>query len=36
MLPYKTPHVWVLEDAERFEKPFEYEHKKGAVIWADV
>ena len=36
MVPYLTPYAWVLEDAEKFEKPFEYEHKKGAVIWVDV
>ena len=36
MVPYVTPHAWVLEDAEKFEKPFEYEHKQGAVIWVDV
>ena len=36
MVPYVTPYAWVLEDAEEFEKPFEYEHKQGAVIWVDV
>ena len=36
MVPYITPHAWVLEDAEKFEKPFEYEHKQGAIIWDDV
>ena len=36
MVPYITPHAWVLEDAEKFERPFEYEHKQGAVIWVDV
>ena len=36
MVPYDTPYAWVLEDAERFEKPFEYEHRQGAVIWVDV
>ena len=35
-VPYKTPYAWVLEDAERFERPFPYEHKKGAVIWVDA
>ena len=35
-VPYKTPYAWVLEDAERFERPFPYEHKKGAVIWVDT
>ena len=33
---YKKPYAWVLEDAERFERPFPYEHKKGAVIWVDA
>ena len=36
MVPYKTVYAWVFEDAEEFEKPFEYEHKYGAVIWVDV
>ena len=36
MLRYDTPYAWVLEDAEKFEKPFEYRHKRGAVIWVDV
>ncbi len=36
MVPYPTPYAWVLEDAEKFEEPFEYEHKNGAVIWIDV
>ena len=30
---YKTPYAWVLEDAERFERPFDYNHKRGAVIF---
>ena len=30
---YKKPYAWVLEDAERFERPFDYEYKKGAVIF---
>ena len=32
MVPYKTVYAWVFEDAEEFEKPFEYKHKLGAVI----
>ena len=36
MVPYKTVYAWVFEDAEEFEKPFEYEHKQGAVIWVDL
>ena len=36
MVPYQKPHAWVLEDAEKYEKPFEYEHKQGAVIWVHV
>ena len=36
MVPYNTLYAWVLEDAEKFEKPFEYEHKQGAVIWVSV
>ena len=30
---YKKPYAWVLEDAERFERPFDYNHKRGAVIF---
>ena len=36
MVPYHPPYAWVLKDAEKFENPFEYKHKKGAVIWVDV
>ena len=32
-VPYKRMFAWVLKNAERFEKPFEYEHTTGAVIW---
>ena len=36
LVPYQRPHAWVFEDAERFDKPFAYEHRQGAVIWVDV
>ena len=36
MVPYVTPYAWVFENADEFEKAFEYEHKQGAVIWVDV
>ena len=36
MVPYRTPYAWVFEDVEEFDKPFQYEHKQGAVIWVDV
>ena len=36
MVPYHTPYAWVLEDCEQFDKAFNYEHKRGAVLWADV
>ena len=36
MVPYTKLYAWVFQDAEKFEKPFEYEHKQGAVIWVDV
>ena len=36
MVPYQTPYAWVLEDSEKFGKPFQYEHEQGAVIWVDV
>ena len=35
-VPYHTPYARVLEDAEWFERPFAYEHKKGAVVWVDA
>ena len=36
MVPYHTPYAWVLEACEKFDKAFNYEHKRGAVIWVDV
>ena len=36
MVPYHTLYAWVLEDCEKFDKAFNYEHKRGAVIWVDV
>ena len=30
---YKNIYAWVLESAERFDKPFGYMHAPGAVIW---
>ena len=36
VVPYVKIYVWVLEDAEEFEKPFEFDQKRGAVIWVDV
>ena len=36
VVPYVKIYAWVLEDAEEFEKPFEFDHKRGAVIWVDV
>ena len=35
-VPYKRMFAWVLENAERFQKPFEYEHTPGVVIWVRV
>ena len=35
-VPYETPHAWVFADAEKFQRPFLYEHKQGAVVWVDV
>ena len=32
-VPYKRIHAWVLSDAQRFVKPFNYVHQQGAVIW---
>ena len=36
MVPYYTPYAWALEDCEKLDKAFNYEHKRGAVIWVDV
>ena len=35
-VPYKHIFAWVLEDPERFTKPFVYKHTPGAVIWVRV
>ena len=35
-VPYKKVFAWVLEQAERFEKPFAYAHRPGAVVWVNV
>ena len=35
-VPYKKVFAWVLEQAERFEKPFAYTHRPGAVVWVNV
>ena len=35
-VPYKHIFAWVVEQAERFQKPFVYKHRKGAVIWVKV
>ena len=36
MVKYDTIYAWVFEDVEEFPKPFQYDHKQGAVIWVDV
>ena len=33
---YKRVFAWVLEQAERFDKPFAYVHRPGAVVWVNV
>ena len=33
---YKSVYAWVLKEAERFERPFKYDHTQGAVIWVKV
>ena len=35
VVPYKKPYAWVFKDAERFAKPYTYEHRQGAVIWVE-
>ena len=35
-MPYKHIYAWVLENAERFDKPSVYDHRQGAVIWVRV
>ena len=34
MVSYKRVFAWVLHDAQRYAQPLNYEHEKGAVIWA--
>ena len=36
MVPYTRIFAWVFKDAQRFEKPFTYKHKVGAVIWVKI
>ena len=36
VVPYVKIYAWVFEDAEEFEKPFEFEPKPGAVTWVAV
>ena len=33
---YKKVFAWVLEPAERFDKPFAYVHRPGAVVWVNA
>ena len=35
-VPYRRIFAWVLKEAERFEKPFVYKHRLGAVLWVKV
>ena len=36
VVAYARIFAWVLSKAERFEKPFSYKPKPGAVIWVDL
>ncbi len=33
---YDDPHVWVLRNSKRYEKPIPYKHPQGAVIWVNL
>ena len=33
---YKSVYAWVPKGAERFERPFKYDHTQGAMIWVKV
>ncbi len=35
-ISYKTPHVWILKNAKRYDKPIPYKHPQGAVIWVKL
>lgn len=35
-LPYKNTHAWVFDDPIIFDKPIEYSHPQGAVIWVNL
>lgn len=32
---YAQPHAWEIENAERFDEPIPYTHKRGAVVWVN-
>ena len=35
-VPYAKIFAWEFADAERFTRPFVYEHRPGAVVWVRV
>ena len=36
LVEYEHIYAWVIEDAQRYEKPMPYEHKVGAVKWVKL
>jgi hypothetical protein len=36
LITYRRPHVWVLEKARRYKKPFVYSHPQGAIKWVKL
>jgi len=36
VVSYRTPHAWVLSKPVRYDKPFVYKHKKGAIVWVTL
>lgn len=33
---YPNPYAWFLDSPIKFDKPIEYRHKQGCVIWVDL
>jgi len=35
-LPYKKTFVWIIQNAQRYKEPRQYQHPKGAIIWVKI
>ena len=36
ILPYKRTYAWVLKNVKKYDKPFRYQKKPGAIVWVNV